>query len=300
LQNNPEQPAPGLLYYVWKTFLAYFKERSRSVSVSSIGEELRRDRLRQGLSLDEIAQRTRISLRSLESIETDDFDRLPGVVFTRNFVRLYALDLKLDPDALLARLPRVDIETAPLPNPPARSGRSPWDPRLTAARVSVLWLVTASGAGMGAWYYWNHYARHSTSTVSSAPAPKAQPVVQTAIQTASQSPARQSNSTHQSIPVNFDSNRPVQVILTAHEATWVQVSADGQTAFVGMLHPNDTRSISADDQVKIIAGNAGGLDISLNGKPLDPIGPTGQVRTVRLTAEGPQYGQKNPPVSSPL
>jgi hypothetical protein len=92
----------------------------------------------------------------------------------------------------------------------------------------------------------------------------------------------------------------VQVILTAHEATWVQVSADGQTAFVGILHPNDTRSIAADDHVKIIAGNAGGLDISLNGKPLDPIGPTGQVRTVRLTAEGPQFVQRNPPASSPL
>jgi cytoskeletal protein RodZ len=271
------------------------------VSVSGIGEQLRQERLRQGLSLDEIARRTRISLRSLESIEANAFDRLPGVVFTRNFVRLYALDLKLDPEALLALLPRVDIEAAPLPNPPARPGRSPWDPRLTAAIASVLWIATASGAGMGAWYYWNHYARHSTSTVSSAPAPKAQPAVQTASQEpVQQAPANQSNNSRETMPVNFDNSRPVQVILTAHEATWVQVSADGRTAFEGILHPNDTRSIAADDQVKIIAGNAGGLDISLNGKPLDPIGPVGQVRTVRLTAEGPQYGPKNPPVSSPL
>ncbi len=272
------------------------------MSVSSIGEELRQERLRQGLSLDEIAQRTRISLRSLESIEADAFDRLPGVVFARNFVRLYAIDLKLDPDTLLTRLPRVDIEAAPLPNPPARSGRSPWDPRLTAAIASVLWLVTASGAGMGAWYYWNHYARHSITTVSAAPAPKASPAVRTDVQTASQAqvPANHGNTTHETLPANFDTSRPVQVILSAHESTWVQVSADGQTAFVGILHPNDTRSIAADDHVKIIAGNAGGLDISLNGKPLDPIGPNGQVRTVRLTAEGPQFVQKNPPASSPL
>ena len=275
------------------------------MSVSGIGEELRQERLRQGLSLDQIAQRTRISLRSLESIEANAFDRLPGVVFTRNFVRLYATDLKLDPEALLARLPRVDIEAAPLPNPPARPGRSTWstwDPRLTAAIASVLWLVTAGGAGMGAWYYWNHYARHSITTVSAAPAPKAAPAVHLPRRSPPTGPvpANRDNTAHETFPANFDTGRPVQVILTAHEATWVQVSADGRTAFVGMLKPNDTRSIAADDQVKIIAGNAGGLDISLNGKPLDPIGPTGQVRTVRLTAEGPQFVQKNPTASSPL
>jgi transcriptional regulator with XRE-family HTH domain len=258
------------------------------VSVSSIGEELQQARLRQGLSIDSIAQRTRISIRSLEAIEADAFDRLPGIVFTRNFVRLYALDLKLEPEALLERLPRVDIESAPLPNPPLRPGRSTRDPRITAAIASVLWLVTAAGAGTGAWYYWNNY-RHPITTVSAAPAPQSVAV----LKAADPIPAKSDNAT-------FDSSHPVQVILTAHEATWVQVSADGQTAFVGILQPHDTRAIAADDQVKIIAGNAGGIDISLNGKTLDPIGPAGQVRTVRLTAEGPQYVPKTPPASSPL
>lgn len=265
------------------------------MSVNTIGEELRQERQRQGMSIDEIAQRTRISVRSLEAIEDNAFERLPGLIFSRNFVRLYATELKMEPEALLARLPRVDIEAAPLPNPPVRPGHSAWDPRLTAAFVSVLWLVTASGAGAGAWYYWNHYARHSVSTISAAPAP------QLSIPTAAIAQAAAiRNDNHDAIPADYDASRPVQVILTAHEATWVQVSADGQTAFVGILHPNDKRSIAADDQVKILTGNAGGLDISLNGKPLDPLGPTGQVRTVRLTAEGPQFVQKNPPASSPL
>lgn len=257
-----------------------------------IGEELRTERLRQRLSLEDIAQRTRISLRSLESIEADAFERLPGLIFARNFVRLYAIDLKIDPEALLARMPRVDIEAAPLPNPPVTRGRTKWDPRLTAALASVLWIVTASGAGAGAWYYVN---RHAHFSVASAPAPK--PVAAAVapatnlIQTAdAQNPDSQS----------FDKNRPVQVVITAREATWVQVSADGQTAFVGTLHPNDTRSVAADALVKILTGNAGGLVISLNGKPLEPIGPNGQVRTVSLTAEGPQFVPQNPPASSPL
>lgn len=275
------------------------------MSVNGIGEELREARLRQGLSVEDIAQRTRISVRSLEAIEGNAFETLPGIVFARNFVRLYALELHLEPDDLLSRLPRVDIEAAPLPDPPKRPGRNPWDPRITAALASVLWLVTAGGAGTGAWYYYNHYGRHLISTVSAAPAPKA--VVPAEQPPASSSLVPPSPEGTPSPVVEaaassgaFDNSRPVQVILTAREVTWVQVSVDGKTAFEALLHPNDTRAIAADAQVKLLTGNAGGLDISLNGKPLDPLGPRGQVRTIRLTAEGPQYAPQNPPASAPL
>jgi cytoskeletal protein RodZ len=263
------------------------------VAGKGIGAQLRDERLRQGLTLDDISQRTRISLHSLEAIEAEGFDRLPGLVFVRNFVRLYALELRLDPEDLVSRLPRVDIASAPMPVPPARSGRDKWDPRLSAALASFLWLATAGGAGTGAWYYFNHYGRHILTTVSAAPAPAPSTVKKDA---APQAQMQQAGTQAES----FDSNRPVQVILTAHDVVWVQVSADGHTAFVGTLHPNDTRTVAADAQVKILTGNAGGLDISLNGKPLDPIGPKGQIRTVRLTAEGPQFGPQNPPASSPL
>ena len=268
------------------------------MAVESIGGELRRERLRQGLTLDDIAQRTKIPVRSLEAIEADGFDRLPGLVFARNFVRLYAVDLKLDADALVARLPRVDIDAAPMPDPPARAGRTKWDPRMKAAVVSVVWLVTAAGAGTGAWYYFNHYGRHFVTTVSAAPAPKRTIQAKTVNSVGGQPQNAATPLT--SANTSFDNSRPVQVILTAHDVVWVQVSADGRTEFVGTLHPNDTRTVAADDQVKILTGNAGGLDISLNGKPLDPLGPKGQTRTVRLTAEGPQFGPQNPPASSPL
>jgi len=69
---------------------------------------------------------------------------------------------------------------------------------------------------------------------------------------------------------------------------------------VGMLKPNDTRAVSADSLVKVLAGNAGGIAISLNGRELDPIGAEGQVRTVRLTAEGLQSAPKTPPPADPL
>jgi hypothetical protein len=94
--------------------------------------------------------------------------------------------------------------------------------------------------------------------------------------------------------------RAIQIVLTAHEPAWVEVVADGKTAFSGTLQPNDSRSIAADALVKLVTGNAGGIGISLNGKTLDPIGPPGQVRTVKLTAEGLQFVQTPPTAPDPL
>jgi cytoskeletal protein RodZ len=174
--------------------------------------------------------------------------------------------------------------------------------------------VIAGGAAGGGWYYWNHF-RRTVSTVASTPAPKSNAPTAASIATAVSLPVSQQSAladspsfnssasqsaSNETAPEGFDNNRPVQVVLTAREAAWVQVSADGRTAFVGLLHPNDKRTIAADAQVRILTGNAGGLDISLNGKTLDPIGPRGQVRTVRLTAEGPQFVPQNPTASSPL
>jgi cytoskeletal protein RodZ len=265
--------------------------------------------------MEDIARRTRISIRSIEAIEKDAFDQLPGVVFARNFVRLYALDLRLDPDTLVVRLPRVDIEGAPMPVPPVREGRDPWDPRITAALASVLWLLIAAATVTGAWLYYNHFGRQFLTSVAAAPAPKrAAPVQRVTADSdrpaTSESPAPPETAPVETTPVvttpvetapsAFDSRRPVQVILTAREATWVQVTVDGQNTFATLLHPNDTRSIAADAQVKVRTGNAGGLDISLNGKPLDPLGERGQTRTIRLTAEGPQFVPQSPPASAPL
>ncbi len=87
----------------------------------------------------------------------------------------------------------------------------------------------------------------------------------------------------------------MRVVITASQPAWIQVSADGKTAFTGTLAPSETKEVSADAQVKIIAGNAGGLTVSLNGKTLEPLGPVGQVRVVRLTAEGPELLSKAPP-----
>ncbi len=60
------------------------------------GEELRSQRERRGISLDEVAVATRVSLRHLSALEEDRFTELPGGVFSRGIVRSYAQCCGLD------------------------------------------------------------------------------------------------------------------------------------------------------------------------------------------------------------
>ena len=70
--------------------------------MNSIGETLRRERLRHNLSLEEVSRETKINLKFLQAIEAEDFAKLPGGVFARSFVRQYARLLGLDEEELAA------------------------------------------------------------------------------------------------------------------------------------------------------------------------------------------------------
>ena len=67
--------------------------------MSDFGGKLRAARERRGLSLRQIAASTKISIAALEAIERNDLSKLPGGIFSRAFVRSYAIEVGLDPDA---------------------------------------------------------------------------------------------------------------------------------------------------------------------------------------------------------
>src|SRR3954467_9944834 len=67
--------------------------------MEDFGGKLRAARERRGLSLRQIAASTKISIAALEALERNDLSKLPGGIFSRAFVRSYAIEVGLDPDA---------------------------------------------------------------------------------------------------------------------------------------------------------------------------------------------------------
>ena len=119
---------------------------SRVEGPMGIGARLRHERELRGMSVEEVARATRIPQASVERLEADRFDDLPGEVFVRGFLRGYARAIAVDPDELLAlygasrRVPYV----APVPvnqSPIRREGR-----RVGIALAFVLLLVLCTMA----------------------------------------------------------------------------------------------------------------------------------------------------------
>ncbi len=69
-----------------------------------VGAALKAAREQAGMSLGEVAERLKLSVRQLDAIEKDDFQQLPGATFVRGFVRNYARFLKVDAEPLMAQL----------------------------------------------------------------------------------------------------------------------------------------------------------------------------------------------------
>ena len=271
-----------------------------------IGPALKQERLRQKFEIDDISRLTRISHRFLEAIEDEDFARLPAMVFTRGFVRQYSTALNIDAEPLLAVLPKPDVEGAPLPVPPPGRPHK-WDPRVKSALQTVMFLLLAAGAVTGAWLRYNHGPYFSFDTfggsrprsVGRASKPTAVPATARTVAAETLPAPREAEplAVAPTPALTHAPNQAVELRLVAHAASWVQITADGRPEFTGMLQPSDVRIVGAKGNVRVTAGNAGGLDISLNGKKLDPIGPAGQVRSVTFTAEGLQPVVQNPPPS---
>lgn len=265
-----------------------------------IGNQLRKAREGLGLSVDDVADQTRIAARFLEAIEGEQLESLPGLVFTRNFVRQYANHLKLDPEPLLNALPKLDESHIQLPVPPARARSARWDSRGKSMATLAVWLLVIAGAGSAVWNYRdvNVLARLRSFY------PPPRPVVQVRKETPSATvmavnvPAQASLA---GVKPGESKSTELKVVVRARETSWVSLAADGKSAFAGILQANQTQEISAVEQVKLVAGNAGGVTVSLNGRELDPIGPPGQVRVVRLTADGPEFLARAPhPIAAPL
>ena len=88
---------------------------------------------------------------------------------------------------------------------------------------------------------------------------------------------------------------PITLELRAIQETWIRVAADGKVAFAGTLEAGQSRTFQAQESLNMLTGNAGGMEVVFNGKPLGPLGPPGQIRVLELTPAEHRILERQPP-----
>ena len=78
----------------------------------------------------------------------------------------------------------------------------------------------------------------------------------------------------------------LQLEIASRGTVWLSIAADGETYWQGTMRANETRQVKAQDSVRMTIGDAGAVELTLNGKPLPPAGKAGEVKTITVTAKG--------------
>lgn len=271
--------------------------------MDSIGETLRRERLRRGLKLEQVAAQTKIGPHLLQAMEEDRFDRLPGGLFTRSFLRQYTHALDLNEDEIISSLKQQFEEPAvPLPEPPRR-----YRPSHLAQLPTLAWLLVALVASGAIYGLWQNVRRSLAETHAAAPLPA--PHEGPAVLSPSASlgtpakPIPEMRSVEEPVPVHPAASQPtlgagaaaMRVVFAATEPVWLSIKSDGVSAYTGTLEGQQSREFDASSKMTVLVGNAAGLTISLNGNPVALAGAHGEVRSLVLTTTGVQVVPRTPP-----
>jgi cytoskeletal protein RodZ len=138
--------------------------------MTDFGARLRQAREQHGVSLRDIAERTKFSMAALQALERNDPSRLPGGIFARAFVRSYAAEVGLDPEAAVREFVRTfDVEpavsVADLSQSHSTAGATDLRSRLSA---TILTLVVASLVTMALIFFFTR-ARHAQESSGTTP-----------------------------------------------------------------------------------------------------------------------------------
>jgi cytoskeletal protein RodZ len=245
----------------------------------NFGERLKRERELREVSLSEITAGTRIGPRFLEALENEQWEKLPGGVFNRGFVRAIAHFLGLDEENLLAEYDLAHGEQK-IQAPAPYENRLPSRPLWVSAVSILVILALLSGlfyAGRYGWRLFHAYrARKYSSAVQSATVGATTPMLIPAAQTPTRSdPPRPANSS--------SSASALTLTLSTSAATRVRILADNKVLLDAEIQAGENRRFLANDQFEVTAADSSAVLLDLNGRTMPPLGMPGASGTIVLS-----------------
>lgn len=267
----------------------------------SFGRYLRSVRSEKGISLEQVSWETRIGVDTLQQMESEDIAGLPAEVFVKGFIRAYAKVIGADGDrAVQAYAGSLGVHQ--------RSARSEADltlyskrfwPHLLMSMGIIVGLMALSISLMSLFRdpSTKRSAAPVTQTAETAtregtplpdePASEPESMELPTEPSPTPSPLESARpplaeATAAPVPEPAETVQPYLLNIRANEETWLKVIVDDNAPSEYILGPGDRLALRAVQGYSLLIGNAGGVEMDLNGEPVSLRGKSGQVRTIEL------------------
>ena len=267
-----------------------------------VGYTLRQERERQNLSISDIEQGTSIRALYIEAIENGEYDKLPGKIYTKGFIKNYAKFLEMDVDAIvkefatdMAELEDEEaaanaavvgeensatekkIEPEKISKPEKKSvgysiqeeNRRPSSFLIVAAVV----LIAAIAGGL-----WSWLSSSSGDIAAVNPPQQTQPVAPAPTPPADPTPVANAN------PEPPPSDK---FVIQGHfsDRCWILVTVDGEVVQEGVFEGGQNLSWEGKENITFRLGNAGGVEFFRDGKSLGVPGGIGEIAEKTFTRQ---------------
>jgi len=247
--------------------------------MESVGTKLKNLRLQKGLSLEEVHKKTKIHLNILKAIEEDSLINF-SPVYIKGFLKIYCKFLGVDPRDCIPdyKEPKAKISyVSDFQEKPVSSFKIPSFKLLPLKAIHIKIIVTIILILIFIIGLFNlgKFISFKASRVSRR----------------AELSAVISSKTDNRVPVTKLQNSPVVKIITldihAKENCFIQVKADSRVIFQNILKKGRSESWQAKDKIELSLGNAGVVELEVNGKRISGLGRRGQaIKNILITKEG--------------
>ncbi|MBO7934936.1 MULTISPECIES: helix-turn-helix domain-containing protein [Streptomyces] len=275
--NSPEDERP-------------FEDPSEEVPFS-IGRALREARITAGLTVDDVSTATRVRIAIVHAIEADDFAPCGGDVYARGHIRTLARAVHLDPAPLIERYDATHggrpAPTAPAPLfeaeriRPERRGPN-WTAAMVAAIVAVIGFVgftAVKGGDDGGSKEQVAEGGTPAASATASPTPK------------TEKPVDQKPEPSDSAIAAAPQDKVTVQVSATDGRSWISAKDhNGRLLFDGLLKQGDSKTFQDSEKINLVLGDAGAIDLFVNGKKIEDDFRPGAVERLTYTKGDPQAG----------
>ncbi len=240
-----------------------------------VGEILKRTRVHYGRSLRDVEAVLRIRAGQLEALEDGAYEKLPGRVYAIGFIRSYSEYLGLEPDKIV-KLYKI------------QTGAGPQRPELnfpvaaSESKVPNFYILASSFVGLLLIFFSFTFSDGSGSLLAGQQeeipsVPESFKVVEPVV--TAQDDLFADFDPMLETAAGEEEERPYPVILNAKENVWLEIrNKEGKVVYSGILKEGNEYLVPEEEGLLMSTGNAGGLDIIVEGDRISPIGKKGDVK----------------------